>query len=340
MKKISLVALLVATPSIGHADDQALLRRLEALESQVGRLSALEAENKQLRAELKKTGVRREKVAVSAPAPAPAPIPVSASQPIRPVTNWQGFYAGVNGGYGANTNMRNWSNMTAPLNALVFNTYYFPPYAGSEDTYFAGGTAGLQFGYNHMLTDRVMLGLETDINWANIYNQNTAVNKTEMSVYFMNAYQYGSNKWYPAIAQYNSNYSQTALEAIGTTRFRLGYSFGAFMPYITGGVAYGMVSNERKNTNVFGYTSAANISGYMPPPYSIYSSYAFKINAGFAVGAGFEYMMTDNWSTKFEYLYTSIGQVSFKNTSDVYNMFALHQARIGLNYHIDLSSIK
>jgi opacity protein-like surface antigen len=340
LKKALLTAgVILNVPTLAFADEQALLRRIEALEAKMGEVVV---ENKQLRAELKKTGVRREKAIVSAPTPVPVAgtLPVVVAQPNKSNAIWQGFYGGINGGYGANTNMRNSTNMAGFINSTLYNSYYFPPFASSEDTYFAGGSAGLQFGYNQMLTDRIMLGMETDINWANIYNQNTAYNRSDMSVFYNSTYVYPSGqRWYPAIAQYNSAYSQTALEAVGSTRFRLGYASGAFMPYVTGGVAYGMVSSEQKSTNVWGAVANANISGYTPPPYSSESSYSYRINAGFAAGTGFEYLMTDNWSTKFEYLYTSIGQINFKETTDVYNQFAVHQARIGLNYHLNTSDV-
>ncbi len=108
MRKALLAATCLVTPSMALADEQALLRRIEALEAKMGEVVV---ENKQLRAELKKTGVRREKAVVRAPAPTPiaAPLPVATAQTNKPNAIWQGFYAGINGGYGANTNNYQWN---------------------------------------------------------------------------------------------------------------------------------------------------------------------------------------------------------------------------------------
>lgn len=68
-----------------------------------------------------------------------------------------------------------------------------------------------------------------------------------------------------------------------TARGRLGYSFGSFMPYITGGGAFGDLKIERggveEKDSRFGYT----------------------------IGAGLEYAFSRSWSVKGEYLYVDLG---------------------------------
>src|ERR1700743_2342399 len=90
----------------------------------------------------------------------------------------------------------------------------------------------------------------------------------------------------------------TSLKAdwFATVRGRVGYSFGAFMPYITGGVAF-------MHTKV-----GASASGTIGDPSIVsfgvdYNSSADKTLTGYAVGAGAEYALGNNWSIRGEYLH-------------------------------------
>jgi outer membrane immunogenic protein len=86
------------------------------------------------------------------------------------------------------------------------------------------------------------------------------------------------------------------LDWFGTTRLRLGYAFGRFLPYITGGVSYGQViaSASQRVTGAFG---------------TVFGS-ASSTHAGWTAGAGAEYAVTDNISLKAEYLFVQLGGVS------------------------------
>ncbi len=215
------------------------------------------------------------------------------------------------------------------------------PYAGSEDVYFAGGTAGIQLGYNQVMSNGTVLGVETDANWANIYDLNRAYNKSDSSAAYILSYS-GSppvfTRYLGSVTTTNS-YNQTTLNALGSARFRIGYVFDKFMPYLTGGVSYGLFSKEERNYS-------ASIPGFIPYyAYGIPSgvssnqTYSNKVKAGWAVGTGFEYMLAQNWSTKLEYMYSSIGPVSFIENGG-YSSFGVHQARFGLNYHMNWLEIR
>ena len=72
------------------------------------------------------------------------------------------------------------------------------------------------------------------------------------------------------------------LNWFGTARVRLGYSYGRFMPYITGGLAYG------------------NFEGrYAEGPWTK------ETNIGWTVGGGAELALDRHWSVRGEYLYLS-----------------------------------
>ena len=65
----------------------------------------------------------------------------------RPVANWEGFYAGINGGIG------------------------FGSFTDGADTLFAsptGGLIGVTAGYNHMVAPNLLIGIESDFDFAGL----------------------------------------------------------------------------------------------------------------------------------------------------------------------------
>ncbi|WP_336813737.1 outer membrane protein [Bosea sp. MMO-172] len=78
-------------------------------------------------------------------------------------------------------------------------------------------------------------------------------------------------------------------EYFGTVRARVGVAFDRFLPYVTAGWAYGNVK-----------TSFSDIAG------NIYSS-DNSHTAGYAIGAGIEYAVTNNIVAGVEYLYVDLG---------------------------------
>ncbi len=71
-----------------------------------------------------------------------------------------------------------------------------------------------------------------------------------------------------------------SLDYFGTVRARLGYAFDKFLPYITGGAAWGHVDYG----NIYGVGTSST-------------------NWGWTIGAGFEYAVTNNITAGLEYLY-------------------------------------
>jgi outer membrane immunogenic protein len=71
---------------------------------------------------------------------------------------------------------------------------------------------------------------------------------------------------------------------LGTVRGRVGFPAGNWLPYVTGGLALGDVK-----------ASAPGFAGMT------------STQAGWTVGAGFEYGISRNWTAKLEYLYVDLG---------------------------------
>jgi outer membrane immunogenic protein len=71
---------------------------------------------------------------------------------------------------------------------------------------------------------------------------------------------------------------------LGTVRGRAGYAFDRFLPYVTGGVAFGDI-----NASTPGFAGAS------------------QTNLGWTLGAGMEVAILGNWSAKAEYLHVDLG---------------------------------
>ena len=147
----------------------------------------------------------------------------------------------------------------------------------------------------------------------------------------------------------NSQYARNGIDWLGTARLRIGYDLGKFMPYLTGGFAYGGVSSNSLASQLSNGTYASQ-SG------SINAGNNSSVQVGWAAGAGAEIKVADHWSIRGEYLFTQLGSLatisqdtSYSVLGSTFNLssagtgwnqsligpFGIHQVRVGLNYHTD-----
>lgn len=140
------------------------------------------------------------------------------SQP-APLPSWTGFYAGVNSGglwnrFNASTAI-DWSRLTFPGNfasSAAFGSVPQPNFTWANKAGFIGGG---QVGYNWQVTDRVVIGVETDF-------QEVAG---------------GGGNWNSGWVASSSAHGPSS---IGTARRRAGYLLTPNLQvYGTGGLAYG-----------------------------------------------------------------------------------------------------
>ncbi len=151
-----------------------------------------------------------------------------------------------------------------------------------------GFIGGGQIGYNYQM-GQFVLGLEADFQGADLKSQ-TAVIASGVR---------GSNE----------------MTYFGTVRGRVGYAFDRFLPYVTGGFAYGQVKNK------------------ITTPIASFSD--DNTQYGWTLGGGLEYAFTNNWTAKIEYLYVDLDKESLNVpggtfTSKVETKFSV--VRAGLNY--------
>lgn len=153
------------------------------------------------------------------------------------------------------------------------------------------------------------------------------------------------------IQSISSTNSRAGLDWLGTAKVRLGYSLGNFLPYLTGGFAYGQLSSNTLGSSLIQYPySGGPVTG------SNSSVSASSVNTGWVLGAGSEYLVADKWSIRGEYLYTQLSGLASQLIANSYlsqnfnantnytgsgsvfgnssmGVFGIHQARVGLNYH-------
>lgn len=145
----------------------------------------------------------------------------------------------------------------------------------------SGGLVGGTVGYNWQ-TGPAVFGLEGDIDWAHISGSSACGIGISCDA---------RNDW------------------LGTFRGRLGYAFGRFMPYVTGGLAVGDVK-----TSITGFGDST------------------QTKAGWTVGGGLEANLTGPWSAKIEYLYVDLGHADNPLPGSD-SKFQTNIVRAGLNYH-------
>ena len=214
--------------------------------------------------------------------------------------SWTGGYIGAHAGYG-------WGNTQDVYNSV-----------NSPKKKMKGGFGGLQAGYNWQFDNNIVLGAEADISFGKIKkNWVESVDGT------------GKN-------DFNSSYyTEDKIGTHGTVRARLGYAVDRFLPYVTGGLAIA----DTKNT--LGCTGVKPIAaGACRTLDKKFEDSASKTRLGYAVGAGIEYAVTDNWTLKGEYLYSNFGKKNVTLTdpnwpgSDGTRRFKtdLNEVRLGVNY--------
>jgi outer membrane immunogenic protein len=158
-----------------------------------------------------------------------------------------------------------------------------PTASNKPKGFLAGGTLG----YNYQ-TGSIVWGIEGDFDWSNIKDEVTCA---------------------PGVL------CGTQLNWLTTLRGRLGYAFDRWLPYITGGAAYGNVE-ATLNVPAFGFTASSSNN-----------------QLGWTAGVGIEYAFLSNWSAKIEYLYVDLGSFNAAPAPLVNNVsFTSNIVRAGLNY--------
>jgi outer membrane immunogenic protein len=205
-----------------------------------------------------------------------ADLPSNQPPSVAPAFNWSGLYAGINAGYGYGST--GWANEW-------FQTGNFP-----TNGFVAGGTLGYNF-----KTGLWVWGLEGDFDYSTMRGASCSALCAPLCL--------------------PTQFCETKNPWFATARARIGYAVDRFLPFITGGAAFGEIT----------MTPAADKTDT-----------ATKV--GFVIGGGLEYAFMDRWSAKVEYLYADLGQAKCSIATcgigtPVDVKFNTNLVRVGVNYH-------
>jgi outer membrane immunogenic protein len=222
------------------------------------------------------------------------------------VNSWAGFYVGVNGGYAWND-----GGSVSATEATFWHSY-----VDHKDLQADGGFGGGQIGYNWQ-RDRLVFGIETDIQGGDVSNTETAF-----------------------AASHSGNHTSTTtakaeLDYFGTVRGRLGLTVldGRGLAYLTGGYAYGGFDNT---------------AGFVPCNHTACNLHVPGLTqndvlSGYALGGGLEYALTPSISVKAEYQLLDFNDKSYSSGLYVspWHFYwgsakfdnDYQTVRLGINYH-------
>jgi outer membrane immunogenic protein len=166
------------------------------------------------------------------------------------------------------------------------NSSWADSVANTGDFDVSGGLIGGTLGYNWQ-SGAAVFGVETDLSWSNMKGTAGAICAVGCRT---------ENSW------------------LGTARGRLGYAVDRWMPFVSGGLAYGDIK--------------ANVPG---------SPGESATNAGWTLGGGAEVALPGNWTAKGEYLYVDLGDMNCSaancgGAGPTKVDFTSHIVRAGLNY--------
>jgi outer membrane immunogenic protein len=245
----------------------------------------------------------------------PAKAPVYRSAAVAPA--WNGFYVGLNAGYG-------WGSGSTDLVALDPAIFAPAQTAGSLPSslapHISGFIGGAQIGYNWRL-DRAVVGLEADIAYSTIKGDDSYAAGIIFANPPMTTTQTSEVTW------------------LGTLRPRLGWLWTpSILIYASGGLAYGGVKAST--------TINVDMAGACPAGFGFCSTGSLSATrVGWTAGGGLEALTGSNWSVRVDYLYFDLGHESYPVVStapfgvggtEVMRadaQFNGHIVRAGLNYH-------
>lgn len=213
-----------------------------------------------------------------------------------PAFTWTGWHIGVNGGWGGGT-----VESQANIQFLGFGAVNVQRSFSTS-----GFVVGGQHGYMWQLPNNVVVGYESDYQYADVSGRDTA---------------FGT--------------SGQRLEWFGTERLRFGYAFGRFLPYFTGGLVYGRISANGAglaggfwfpvsgSSTHAGWTVGAGLEYALWGNLSVKAEYlyaemqgAYGSTLGVPLAGGFPAVMT------------------YRTPA-----FGTHIARAGLNYKVDIGGL-
>ena len=217
--------------------------------------------------------------------------------------SWTGLYVGAHVGYG----WGEWDGRLATEGADSDAIWANPNKSIDGDGWLGGG----QIGFN-LQRGSIVFGLEADASWSDVNGSGSFV--TDGTAIDDDVYTWDVD---------------AELEYFGTVRGRLGFlPTPRLLLYATGGYAWG-------KTNMSMVTSHENAPQQVAPHVTGSGSIS-ETHHGWAAGAGGEFMLTENWTGRAEWLHVDLGETSSKAIANGTDSFPADLTfdvfRVGVNY--------
>jgi high affinity Mn2+ porin len=205
--------------------------------------------------------------------------------PAEAVWTWTGLYVGGHVDYS-----RGWmSNTLFDTNPAISPTITAPSFGSLY--------GGLQIGYNYLLPSRLLLGVEVDVSFPEFFEQGLAA----------------------GLGTSQGTGVTERVDYVTSLRGRLGYAFGHWLIYATGGFAW----------------SQARLSE--APGLIADEDRVLRTRTGWTAGMGTELAIAADWTAKLEYLYYRFGDVAgtFPSGTIYASKLDMQTLRVGLNRQLD-----
>jgi outer membrane immunogenic protein len=286
------------------------------------------------------------------------------------LTLWRnGFYAGVNAGYGIGTSTSA-PTVSIPLRdgfATSFNN--IPPGLNLQTPVIFGGASiantgnanviqngivgGGQIGYNYLLKDQFVVGVEADFQGSGMQGSGKYFGAANQLGVVTQPLSQSSSLIIASNTAAGMNTASAGLDWIGTARGRFGMLVSNnILIFGTSGFSYGsLFANTFQYQKSSGYVANLPSGSTFPmilPVLSGIGDYS-GTRVGWTAGGGAEWMFAPNWSIKSEAIYYNLGSANiisrpaatdnFSSLTDNINYNSTKVsydgiiARFGLNYH-------
>jgi outer membrane immunogenic protein len=200
--------------------------------------------------------------------------------PLPSGPNWTGFYLGFHAGWG-------WAaDATGTASSADASSPLFPFDPITIPLNSSGSVAGGQLGYNWQSSPRWVIGAEGDLSGTALKASQSVSTSSALAGCAVPGSACGS-----VTMTENVNW-------LASARGRIGYAAGPGLAYATGGAAFANVDDKANATQVF------------PVATTYYPVTASATKMGWVYGAGYEFMLGNDWMLRAEYLHYSFDGVS------------------------------
>ncbi|TDR89260.1 outer membrane protein [Enterovirga rhinocerotis] len=237
-----------------------------------------------------------------------------APPPVFTTVGWNGFYAGGTFGWRA-------ANFDPVVNSFESE--------GKTRHSLAGA---VHAGYNFQVSPSIVLGVEGDIG----YGRNRASGPGAVGASSFTTPDTPQPGRDTITTVGSQSGSKAEIGWAGSVRGRIGYAFDRVMIYATGGLAFANLnlqgtSSTTVTQQVVAGQNVISTSTAFGPSYMTRSD---KWTAGYTVGAGIEFAMTENILLRAEYLYADYGRhtVTVPSGATMAVDVDTHTARAGVSY--------